>query len=84
MKRDTSRPFPALTLVMGETGEHRRISSLRDAAKTLLDHWPADASDEYVTAIGMCLDAMLGAICPEAARDALIKAAAEAGVSVVQ
>lgn len=84
MNRDTFRPFPPVTLVMGDSGEQRRINTVQGAAKLLLNHWPANASDEYVTAIGICLDAMLGAASAEVARDALIKVAAEADISVMQ
>jgi hypothetical protein len=50
----------------------------------LLEHWPVESGEEYVTAVRICLEAMLGAVPPEAARDALIRAAREAGLSVMQ
>ncbi|NTI77871.1 DUF982 domain-containing protein [Rhizobium rhizogenes] len=84
MKRDTLRLFPAVTLVMEGAGEYRRIDSVQSATKTLLEHWPIEDGEEYLSAIKVCLDAMMGAVHPSAAREALIKAAAEAGVSVMQ
>ena len=84
MKRDTSRPFRAVTLATGDAEGYRRVNSVQDAVRTLLQHWPIHDGEEYVTAVAMCLEAMLGAVCPDAARDALIRAATEAGMSVVQ
>lgn len=84
MKRNTLRPFPALTLVMGENGGTRRINSVHQVAELLLQHWPVENGEDYVAAVRVCLEAMLGAVPPEAVRDALIKAAREAGISVMQ
>ena len=84
MKRNTLRPFPAVTLVLGETGGSRRVNSVHQVAELLLEHWPVESGEEYVTAVRICLEAMLGAVPPEAARDALIRAAREAGLSVMQ
>ena len=84
MKQNTLRPFPAITLVMGESGETRRINSVHQAAELLLEYWPVDNGEEYVAAVRICLEAMLGAVSAEAVREALIKAAQEAGISVMQ
>jgi hypothetical protein len=84
LKRNTLRPFPAVTLVLGETGGYRRVNSVHQVAELLLEHWPVESGEEYVTAVRICLEAMLGAVPPEAARDALIRAAREAGLSVMQ
>ncbi|AYG62698.1 DUF982 domain-containing protein [Rhizobium jaguaris] len=84
MNRDTLQPFSAVTLVMGGTDGYRRVNSVREAAETLLEHWPIEDGEEYVTAVRICLDAMMGVTCPEAAREAFIKAAKEAGISLLQ
>ncbi|MDL2402612.1 DUF982 domain-containing protein [Rhizobium mayense] len=84
MNRDTLQPFSAVTLVMGGAEGYRRVNSVREAAETLLEHWPVEDGEEYVTAVRICLDAMMGVICPEAAREAFIKAAEEAGISLLQ
>lgn len=84
MKRNTLRPFPAVTLVLGENGGSRRVNSVHQVAELLLEHWPVENGEEYVAAVRVCLEAMLGAAPPEAAREALIKAAREAGISVMQ
>lgn len=84
MKRNTLRPFPAVTLVLGESGGSRRVNSVHQVAELLLEHWPVENGEEYVAAVRVCLEAMLGAAPPEAAREALIRAAREAGISVMQ
>jgi len=84
LKRDTLRPFPAITLVIGENGRQRRVNSVHQVAELLLEHWPVEHGEEYVAAVRICLEAMLGAVPPEAVREALIKAAREAGISVLQ
>ncbi|MDK4702629.1 MULTISPECIES: DUF982 domain-containing protein [Rhizobium] len=84
MKRNTLRPFPAVTLVMGENGGTRRVNSVHQVAELLLEHWPVANGEDYVAAVRICLEAMLGAVPAEAVREALIKAAREAGISVMQ
>lgn len=69
---------------MGENGGTRRINSVHQVAELLLQHWPVENGEDYVAAVRVCLEAMLGAVPPEAVRDALIKAAREAGISVMQ
>ena len=84
MKRNTLRPFPVVTLVMGENGGTRRVNSVHQVAELLLEHWPVANGEDYVAAVRICLEAMLGAVPAEAVREALIKAAREAGISVMQ
>ncbi|AGB72262.1 hypothetical protein RTCIAT899_CH14420 [Rhizobium tropici CIAT 899] len=69
---------------MGENGGTRRINSVHQAAELLLEYWPVENGEEYVAAVRICLEAMLGAVPAEAVREALIKAAREAGISVMQ
>lgn len=69
---------------MGESGGTRRINSVHQVSELLLQHWPVENGEEYVAAVRVCLEAMLGAVPPEAVREALIRAAREAGISVMQ
>ncbi|MQB43104.1 DUF982 domain-containing protein [Rhizobium sp. ICMP 5592] len=85
MERNTLQPFPAaVTLVMSDTGGYRRVNTAQDATETLLDHWPIRDGEAYLTAIQACLDAIMERVHPQAARNAFIKAAEEAGVSLLQ
>jgi hypothetical protein len=69
---------------MGDNGGTRRVNSVHQIAELLLEHWPVENGEDYVAAVRICLEAMLGAVPPEAVREALIKAAKEAGISVMQ
>lgn len=77
MKWHTSHQFPALWLVVRSGERYRVIKTVRDAAVTLISDWPNDDGEEYVMAIRACLDALNDVIPAEAAREALIRAAAE-------
>ncbi|MBB3384297.1 MULTISPECIES: DUF982 domain-containing protein [unclassified Rhizobium] len=77
MKWHASHQFPALRLVVRSGEKYRVIKTVRDAAVTLISDWPSDDGEEYVMAIRACLDALNDVIPPEAAREALIRAAAE-------
>jgi len=69
---------------MGESGGTRRVNSVHQAAELLLEHWPVGNGEDYVAAVRICLEAMLGDVPPETVREALIRAAREAGISVMQ
>ncbi|GAC1043154.1 DUF982 domain-containing protein [Rhizobium sp. No.120] len=84
MKPGMRRKIPAITLTMEGASKFRRINTVRDAVEMLLDHWPIDDGEEYLAAVHACLEAIHGRIAPEAVRDAMLKAAEEAGVSVLQ
>jgi hypothetical protein len=60
--------------------KYRVVRTLRDAADVLISQWPGDDGEEYVVAVKTCLDAIQGAIHPNAVREALMKAADEAGI----
>lgn len=56
------------------------ICSLTDAARILIQDWPLDDGEDYVIAIKACSDAILGKVSPEELRQAVLRAAKEAGV----
>ncbi len=84
MKPGMLKRIPAITLTVQDAVTFYRIETIRDAAEALLNHWPVDDGEEYLMAIHACVDAIHGRIGPDAVRDALVKAAEEAGVSVLQ
>ncbi|AYG62155.1 DUF982 domain-containing protein [Rhizobium jaguaris] len=59
------------------------ISTAREAADCLLDHWPEDHSHAYDEALRICLDVYEGNEMPEAARAAFIRAARTVAVPVI-
>ena len=83
MKRHTLRQFRAIKLAVHGGENYRTVDSVRSAAETLLERWPDLESEQFVTAIQACIDGMTDRIPPEAVREALIVAAREANISVI-
>ncbi|MBB2673448.1 UNVERIFIED_ORG: hypothetical protein GGE44_003013 [Rhizobium esperanzae] len=78
-----SEDFAPLMLVMGGREKHRLVRSLSDVADALIGAWPSDDGEQYIAAVKTCLEAIQGNIPSKVARAALIRAAEEAGVSVI-
>lgn len=83
MKRHTLRQFRAVKLAVHGDENYKTVDSVRGAAETLLGRWPDFESEPFVSAIQACIDGMTGRIPPEAVRAALITAAREANISVI-
>ncbi|TAT74816.1 DUF982 domain-containing protein (plasmid) [Rhizobium ruizarguesonis] len=83
MRWHTSGEFTALMLVVNGSEKYRLVATLWEVAGMLTAHWPIDDGDEYFTAIKACRDAIHASVPVEAARAALIRAADEAGISVI-
>ncbi|MGO6814838.1 DUF982 domain-containing protein [Rhizobium leguminosarum] len=80
MNRYTSHQFPALRILMSGQNKYSVVRTLGDAATMLISEWPGDDGEEYVVAVRTCLDAIRGTTPPNAAREALMRAADEAGI----
>ena len=80
MFRYTCTEFPPLALFWNDQERYKPVRTLKDAAEMLITRWPNDDGEEYIVAVKACLDAINGLISPAAARDALIRAAQEAGI----
>lgn len=65
---------------MRESGSRRVVTTLTDAAAVLLNDWPDDDGEEYVIAVKVCVDAIIGTVTVEAFRQAFLKAALEARI----
>lgn len=78
-----SDDFPPLVLVMSGEEKNTFVRSLGEVAKVLVVAWPTDDGKDYMAAVKACLDAIYGNIPAKAARDALIRAAEEAGIPVI-
>ncbi|MBB3318851.1 MULTISPECIES: DUF982 domain-containing protein [unclassified Rhizobium] len=76
--------FAPLMLVVGGREKYRLVSSLREAAEALIGDWPSDDGEEYMEAVKICLDAIHGKLTAHEAREALIRAADEAGIPVIR
>jgi hypothetical protein len=75
--------FAPLGLVMHDHGKNMVVRSLGEIARTLIVAWPTEDGKEYVAAVRSCLDAIQGNVSAKAARTAFIRAAEEAGISVI-
>lgn len=71
--------FAPLTLSIGSDG-HLTVQTLGDAAALLIRKWPRKGGNKYREAVKACFDAMRGRIAPEQAREAVLRAANEAGI----
>ncbi|MGO7897936.1 DUF982 domain-containing protein [Rhizobium ruizarguesonis] len=83
MKWHTSGEFAPLMLVVSGPEKYKLVATLGQAAEMLMDGWPVDDGEEYLIAIRACRDAIHGEVPSEDAREALIHAADEAGISVI-
>jgi len=84
MKWHRSDHFAPLMLVMGGREKYRLVGSLREVAEALIGDWPSDDGEEYVEAVKVCLDAIHGKLSAQEAREALIRAADEAGIPAIR
>ncbi len=75
--------FSPVCVVQSQTGETRTVGSPAEAWKTLLDDWPSDEGDCFLSALLICIDVQNGERAPEEARVAFIAAAVEAGVPLL-
>ena len=83
MDWDTSSAFTPVGLALRGKAAHKIVRTLGDGAHILIKDWPSDDGEEYVTAIKACVDAINGQIAPEQFREALLRAANEAGIAAL-
>ncbi|UWU29164.1 DUF982 domain-containing protein [Rhizobium sp. WSM1274] len=80
---NTSSAFTPVGLALRGTRTRRIVRTLGDAAQILIRDWPCDDGEEYVAAVKACVDAISGQIAPEQFREALLRAADEAGIAAL-
>ncbi|MBB4510642.1 DUF982 domain-containing protein [Rhizobium leguminosarum] len=80
MNWNTSSAFTPVGLALRGPATHKLVCTLGDAAQILIRDWPPNEGDEYVAAVKACVDAISGQIAPEQFREALLRAADEAGI----
>ncbi|NEI65015.1 DUF982 domain-containing protein [Rhizobium leguminosarum] len=83
MNWNTSSAFKPVGLALRGPATHKIVRTLGDAAYILIKDWPFDDGDEYVAAVKACVDAMSGQIAPDEFRQALLRAANEAGIAAL-
>ncbi|WP_064710007.1 DUF982 domain-containing protein [Rhizobium bangladeshense] len=80
---NTSAAFRPVGLALRGQAAHKIVRTVGDAAYILLKDWPSDDGEEYVAAVKACVDAISGQIAPEQLREALLRAADEAGIAAL-
>lgn len=77
-----NKPFDKpVYIAFGKTGQHRNVTSVREAAEVLLDDkWPAEAGKRHLAARKACLAVLEGLKEARAARKAFEDAASEANI----
>ncbi|MGO7802967.1 DUF982 domain-containing protein [Rhizobium ruizarguesonis] len=80
---NTSSGFTPVGLALRGTRTRKIVRTLGDAAQILIRDWPCDDGEEYVAAVKACVDAISGQIAPEQFREALLRAADEAGIAAL-
>ncbi|NKK71042.1 DUF982 domain-containing protein [Rhizobium leguminosarum bv. viciae] len=83
MEWDASRRIDPIILVFAETGARKIVRTARQAAEILMQDWPTDDGEEFFSAVKACLDVITGDTEPDRLRQAIIRAAAEAGVAAI-
>ncbi|MBB4238951.1 DUF982 domain-containing protein [Rhizobium esperanzae] len=80
---NTSSAFTPVALSLSGPVSRKIVRTLGDAAYLLINDWPFDDGEEYVAAVKACVDAISGKIAPEQFREALLRAAGEAGIAAL-
>ncbi|NLS21098.1 DUF982 domain-containing protein [Rhizobium sp. P40RR-XXII] len=75
--------FAPVYVVRNHTGEIRTVGTADEVWKTLLDDWPMEEGNCFLSALLICLDVQRGERPAEEARVAFIAAAVEAGVPLL-
>ncbi|NEH46179.1 DUF982 domain-containing protein [Rhizobium leguminosarum] len=83
MNWNASSAFTPVGLARRGPATHRIVCTLGDAAQILIKDWPSDDGEKYVAAVKACVDAISRHSAPERFRDALLRAADEAGIAAL-
>ncbi|MBB3656197.1 putative lipid-binding transport protein (Tim44 family) [Rhizobium sp. BK650] len=83
MDWDTSAEFAPLILVFEDRRQRITIRTVGEAANALMREWPSDDGEEFLSAVRACLDVINGKADADQLRKAIIRAANEAGITVI-
>ncbi len=83
MNWNTSSAFTPIGLALRGQGAQKIVCTIGDAAHILIKDWPSGNGEEYIAAVKACVDAINGQIGPEQFRQALLRAADEAGIAAL-
>lgn len=83
MEWNTSAEFSPVAVIFEDRNECVIVRTAKEAANVLMRSFPLDDGEEFLAAVRACLDVMAGKLEPEKLRQAIIRAAEEAGVTTV-
>ena len=83
MEWDTPIEFDPVILLFHDPDRLLSIRTAIGAANALMREFPCDDGEEFLAAIKICLDVVNGNADPEELRAAIIRAAAEAGITTI-
>lgn len=81
VKKSNVRTFQPLRFEKDDGG-HVLIDSVEAAIQYVTDSWPVRNGKAFEEALQACIDGMAGRISPDQVRQALYKAAKEAGIHI--
>ena len=79
---ETGRWEEPITFETNKLGKYWTVTSTAEAARALMDRWPAETGEALFAAQETCLAVLEGKAEPAAAREAFLRAAEEAGVFI--
>ncbi|MFS2175474.1 DUF982 domain-containing protein [Rhizobium pisi] len=83
MEWDTTIEFAPVILLFKDPDRLFSVRTAIGAANMLIKEFPSDDGEEFLAAIEICLDVVMGNTDPEQLRAAIIRAADEAGVTAI-
>ncbi|QWW66798.1 DUF982 domain-containing protein [Rhizobium sp. WYJ-E13] len=83
MEWDTPIEFDPVILMFHDPDRLLSVRTAIGAANALMKDFPSDDGEEFLAAIKVCLDVVQGTAEPWELRAAIIRAAAEAGITAI-
>lgn len=83
MEWDTPIEFDPVILMFHDPDRLLSVRTAIGAANALMKEFPSDDGEEFLAAIKVCLDVVRGNADPGELRAAIIRAAAEAGITAI-
>jgi hypothetical protein len=83
MEWDNSAEFSPVILIFEDRSERVIVRTAKEAASVLMRDFFLDDGEEFLAAVRVCLDVLAGKLEAEELRQAIIRAAGEAGVTAI-
>ncbi len=83
MGLNTLAEFSPVILIFEDRNERVIVRTAKEAASVLMKYFPLDDGEEFLAAVRACLEVMGGKRGPEELREAILRAAHEAGITAM-